>query len=1236
MALANLDPGTVELPSTDGVPFVGTSSPLTRLHYFDGQFLRASALTLEQDYHRQAVRLGNLAGGWGVVHGLGISLEADQLVVGDGLAVTPAGSFVLAPQAVQAKLAELLQVATPPPPAGAKNFADCLQPKGQAVALGSGIALYEITVGPIEGLCGNEPVYGKLCDSACATDSRHPYWREGLVLRLRPVTLALPTSSAVAHANVHLRNRVASAYFAAEPWLTQSLLSAAGLASDTWCRPCELYGRDEVVIGLLAREGATVRVIDAWSGRRERMDTQARGYWQGRMAMRPWNVFLAQILQFQCQLAGLFDPDKPVILPDDDCEGLRDLLGKARRNIEDLVKRYGASTQKIMKQVDGRPTISQFQNVSTDIKGWFADLDVLSTQLAGYVPGQGALPRKRMLLNAGFFELPPAGYLPVSLNADVQEQVERMFGEGVQLHFHGVAADEIAHLVEEAQHMKRISLTRGLDDPAQLEPVEIFVPDAQTLCTPAPAEGTWWRAHLALTSMATLGGLFPTKTPAPTATPKPTGTPVPTPPPATAPPAATPPPIFKTIGDVFTTVLDKVTTTGEDVKTTVADGAAEAGDKVTEVVTDTGAKVVDGATEVGKEIGNAVGNATGGLPFGAPQMAARKTTTRSRASAPPQGAPAPAPLRASMQTGAGLGTSRLPLAFGTFDGLARTENHADGSSGFAMVLANDLLQDANNQVIAETLRMKAVDGNLEQALRMAIYLAGDIDKGVFGLQIGDMVRMPVEMRMVLAGRGGGSSVDGKLTVLAKRTRSDGSQERLVQMDLGLTSLGSLGIIDGAQSFSLRILLRHDGDERTGSLVVDDEQQDPKSPPLHFDWDDSPRRAVLFTEEVTSYNTFVANVSQRTRNELLDMTGLPAMPPADSAIAIEAMNALAAIADAGDDAAFLVRARRRLFPQLQEPRTQRVVARRDWVMFRRARTHVCCPPACAPAPAAATETFQVWHLKLPNSERLEAIARALEQGDAAVLSRLPFKRVGLLRYRDESAFSEEPAERVLALWQLQAPAAQVALARSWEIAPEAGQGWQNHMRLRHMLEQIRTLTQPPARGSGAVGTIAPPPGILGDGAYDGGMLVVTMPQQAVAVGHRVVMLMDSMFSRVVETFKGDAAKGWDLLQRLLTSTKEAVVADLSFIDGTLSAEEVNELMAADESMRNSVFPGGLPAEGFRLDAATIPVGVNAPQQHVDVLKVLDTNIPDLGSVTVPATDLGAGAVVLTLVRYVTIG
>ena len=490
----------VDLSSADGVAFIAQSTPLTRLHYFDGKFLRADAFTLEQDYHRAAIRLANVAGGWGIVDGLGVALDAKDdglLDVGAGLAVTAAGSLVYAVGDLQAKLSDLLATATPAPNGGGNaDFGDCAAAPKAGITQAAGLGLYEITIGPVDGLCGNEAVFGKICESACASDSQRPYWREGVVLRLRPIALQLPASTAVALTTTHLRNRVASAYFAAEPWLTPSALSAAGLDSDLWCNPARLYGRDEVVIGLLVREGTATRVIDAWSGRRERMDAQARGYWQGRMAMRPWNVFVAQVLQFQCQLSGLFDASSG-LTGGGDCERIRRLLDSTRMQIDALHRRYSEGALRILQKFGNKPTAADAQSMVNELKGSYADLYEISQGLAGADVGAGALPVVRMLLNAGFVELPPAGYLPVVPGQQpLAAQLSRMFGEGVALTFHAVRHDEIAHLVEEAQHLDRISLTRGLDDPAQVEQVEVFVPDGTQTDAATQAPGRWWQAAL--------------------------------------------------------------------------------------------------------------------------------------------------------------------------------------------------------------------------------------------------------------------------------------------------------------------------------------------------------------------------------------------------------------------------------------------------------------------------------------------------------------------------------------------------------------------------------------------------------------------------------------------------------------------------------------------------------------------------------------------------------------------
>lgn len=980
----------------DGVAHIEQGTPLTRLHYFDGKFLRADALTLEQDYHRTLVRLGNLAGGWGVVHGLGIALGGGKLTVGPGLAITPAGSTVLSGEPFSATLAELIKLARPAAATGNAQFGHCgdAAPAAEEAPVSG---MYEITVGPLEGLCGNEAVYGKLCEDACVTDSQRPYWREGLVLRLRPITLNLADSAAFPAAAVHLRNRVASAYFAAEPWLAAPLLSAAGLAGGVWCNPAQLYGRDEVPIGLLAREGDSVKFIDAWSARRERMDAQARGYWQGRMGMRPWNVFLAQILQFQCQLSGLFEAGQP-LPPASDCDQLRKLLDKTRKELEGLLKRYGESTKNILMHA-GKPSAKDIESVAGYVKTSFAELDGLSLSLADAGLGQGALPKNRMLLRAGFMELPPAGYLPVDPGMPVEDQCSRMFGEGVQLHYHGVRTDEIGHLVEEAQHLQRISLTRGLDNPATLEQVEVFVPDGIARDAAGAVPGIWWRAQLDYRAILALMLVAPNEGQPPTQAP-------------TAGPTSAP-----------TSVPTSVPTTAPINKSKRAKGAERAAE--------------------------------------------------------------PAQARYTGAFGRGLeGMAMLPARSSiAFDGLLRSNRGDEAGYAFTLAAGADIKKDPNGQ---------------EEGARVSLYIGGDIGADPFMLGLGGETAVRAELRMAAgseAPQGSGITLAGTLTVLDVRSNGAGGEARLVQVDI--QSIEEGGETPSAGVRRLKLALKRSGDATSGMLLIDDDRHDPKSSPVLFDWDDQPRHAAMFIavrgeDGVAGANPATSAAADDTGllpdQQVMNLTGLDGMPQPTSGVGAAAMSTLAALAEAADDPAFLLRARRRLFPLLDAPKTQSVRALHDWVMFRRARTHLCAP-ACTPA-ATGYEAFLVWHLKLEDAGQAQALAEALDKGDESAVDRFTYRKVGILRYRGESSVSEESADAVRAMWKAAQPGGRVLLGRVWEHTPSAGQGWQNHFRVRNMLDQIAGLTEPPPRGDSSVAAIPLPSRRLDDSAFDGGMLIVT--------------------------------------------------------------------------------------------------------------------------------------------------
>lgn len=1199
--------GSVELDTQDGVAFIEQASPLTRLHYFDGKFLKADALAQEQAYHRTQVRLANLAGGWGVVNGLGVGLAGDQLTVGGGLAITPAGHFVLTVGDVQAKVSDLLKVATASvTPGGNAEFGDCAGQPAGGVQETAALGLYEITVGPIEGLCGNEPVYGALCESACVSDSRHPYWREGLVLRLRPITLNLPTSTAVPFSNVHLRNRVASAYFAIEPGSTPTALSASGLASGVWCQPASLYGRDEVVIGLLAREGGVNRVIDAWSGRRERMEAQARGYWQGRMAMRPWNVYLAQILQFQCQLSSVFSDSDVVVTVPDNCDQIRAVLDDARKEIEALQKTYAESTKKLVEALaGGKPTKEEAKQLADQVQGSYAELFELSEKLSGVEAGQGALPANRLLLNSGFVQLPPAGYLPVQPGkTPVQEQLSRLFGEGVRLFLRAARADVLPHLLEEAQHMERISLTKGLDQPNALEEVEVFVPDGQAVDVTAQHPGTWWLVDMSTQAITLLSNLV------------------------------------------------------------------AAGDE----------------TEEEPEVDNTQLKAAAKPPVKTTKPAAKAGKTRSQAQARAGASQTSVPLGGARPAQAAklrLNTSEKAGYLSLDDddrlqlqGLARTEGaREDDSLGLALAVSLDpdfvynpygqptSYTQSLRKSLARFKRLEDTEGQEEDdtSIALSLYLSADIATDPFDLAVGEDTTFKAELRELIrfgdVGVVGDVRLSGTLSVLSRQTKSQGRTALIVEID-AVTSVKVIRQKNGeTKSRNTRLVQRlglvRQGDGATGVLLLDDEQFDETSPPLSIDWDDAPRLATVTMSRRapqsalgtmlramgTGDNASLYAGDQTDEDEdagtitLAKLQGLNQAPQPASPIGAQALTTLVSLSDATSDSAFLARARKRLFPSLDAAPQQDITAVLDWVLFRRRRP-TFCDPACVPAAAAGVEAFQVWHIKVESEKALKALRSALDNDNADALSNFKLQPVGVLRYQNDSTEPEETPAKVLAMWQQAAPGNQVVLGRAWETTPTAGQGWQNHFRLRAMLARIGSLTTPPPQGDGSITTLTKAPAPLAGQSLDGGFLVVTMGARDIIVNrHRVLLLDNGLWADVEPTFKqGDAQQAWKELNELIESSGETVQdLVLEFTDNALPADQKALLKKADEDwVAQNGSDNPYQRTAHRLDSTAIGEGEKPSAQTKLIAKTVGADVS--ASYQLGETDLGSGADLLTVVVY----
>lgn len=492
MSHSNQDDPVIRLEPANGIAFIPKPTALTRLHYFDGKFLRADDLRAEQNYTRALVHRSNQAGGWGVVHGFHTQLGAGaSLVLHPGLAIDPKGKVLAlpGPQTVSVEIDALVAASRPEaaaspagPSGGPAGFGGCAIPPADGYV--DPIApsdLYLIVICHIEAACGIDEQFGTLCVDACATETDYRYLVEGIEVRALPLSaLTIPDPTGWPVANGNLRSRVASAFFAEEPEQI-SLISGDGLRDPAWCFGAEPGAQTCVPLGLLAYTGDTVRFFDPWIARRERMEGPPRRYWGWRMRMRPWSVFLAHVLQFQCHLVeatGL----APLNPGSDPCAEDHALLDEAtaaldalRRQYQDLLARMG----------DGAANA-----------GLLESLEALMARLQTAQAARGDAPDDHVLLKRGILELPSAGYLPVDAQRrdSVNAQVRALLGDGVNLRFCVVRPDYVAHALEEAQHLDRISLTEGLADPERMPAVDILVPDGIILET-AASVGSAWRAR---------------------------------------------------------------------------------------------------------------------------------------------------------------------------------------------------------------------------------------------------------------------------------------------------------------------------------------------------------------------------------------------------------------------------------------------------------------------------------------------------------------------------------------------------------------------------------------------------------------------------------------------------------------------------------------------------------------------------------------------------------------------
>jgi hypothetical protein len=501
---ATLDTSTAVVVVDDkgGVTLVDPRSPLRRLNYFDGKLLRASDLNIEQEYQRRLVAISNQGLGPGVVYGYSATLGGgDTLEIGPGLAIDPAGKVLLLQAGVSQNIQALIDASRRLAPAASGTattntgnglFNDCIEiaapPPTTTVPVSD---VYAIVICSAEALCGQADVYGKLCEAACVTSTDRPFRLDGVVLRAIPLQLVtpFPTSKVVPiGGNAYLRSKVAHSWFADEARKHPDSISRLGLLSDIWCLGSSYDSSCcEVPLAVIARAGTSTIFLDPWIVRRERMDAPARRYWQWNMRMRPWDVFLAQILQFQCQLA---DALGGVTTPGGrDVDPCAPHFG-ALREASDFIASVKSGLAAAREGVAPAPATDRPALLSLSLTH-VANLDEKIKQLL-LIPRRPT-PTDRILIRNYILEMSPAGYLPIYNGSDVtvNDQVRALLGEGLDLRFCITTADYIAHAIEEAQHMDRISLIQGIDDPTNKPHVDILVPDGVLATTTVRATGLY-------------------------------------------------------------------------------------------------------------------------------------------------------------------------------------------------------------------------------------------------------------------------------------------------------------------------------------------------------------------------------------------------------------------------------------------------------------------------------------------------------------------------------------------------------------------------------------------------------------------------------------------------------------------------------------------------------------------------------------------------------------------------
>jgi hypothetical protein len=397
-----------------------TDSGLRALNAADGLFLRAEHLRQMQTYAEQFALLAGVAAGPGVDYGYTVELDGTNLHVAPGLAIDGSRRPLRLVGDVTLKLDAL-------PELGATEF----------------WVVEVVAADPVAE--GSEAVYGTLCSDPCGGATIRPWLDAAVTIRLTRDNLDGLASVAPSLK----RNHLASLYFERErstsdPWLTPTGAGrpVGGPLGRLWRTgaPESAAPSGPVRLAVLFTVDGKW-VVDTWIARRDIGDGPARAVWENRLGLRPRNVFIAQVLQFEAQLA---DTGAGLTITGGSCED-------KQRKLIDAFER--------LLHEHKRPT-----GLSGELKSLVeSQRDRLDEEV------------REATLVSNFEELPPAGVLPRPMDQSPEKYFECLFGTTVELDVSYVQADCALRALSEAEHLDRIPVRA---DNVPLPYVKLLVPVA--------------------------------------------------------------------------------------------------------------------------------------------------------------------------------------------------------------------------------------------------------------------------------------------------------------------------------------------------------------------------------------------------------------------------------------------------------------------------------------------------------------------------------------------------------------------------------------------------------------------------------------------------------------------------------------------------------------------------------------------------------------------------------------